>query len=180
MLHIGLAASRSFYAIEQGAHSRGYAKTADVDGELFHDTAAQDRFPKATFPEVLSTGFDTADVLARWKTSLGYTTPDGDAAIEQLPDLRISPDAGNFMCGFIYYNSLSHYYAMTGADGERPVAFMHVPDLTGSEGKLREGWEVSVALIKALVESRRKVGVRCVSASGGVEQEDDARNNTSI
>lgn len=178
VLHIGLAASRDFYALEQGAHSRGYAKITDVDGDLFHDIAAQDRFPKDKFPEVLSTGFDTSDVLARWRTSLGFTNPDGDALIEQLPDVRTNPDAGNFLCGFTYYNSLSHYYEMNGAEGERPVAFMHVPDLTGSETKLRAGWEVAVALIKALVESRRKVGVRIGSAAAGAKQEDDARNNT--
>ncbi|KAF2630120.1 peptidase C15, pyroglutamyl peptidase I-like protein [Macroventuria anomochaeta] len=183
VLHIGLAASRSFYAIEQGAHSRGYGKTADVNGDLFLDAAAQDLFPKETYPEMLSTGFDTADVLSRWRTSLGYSTPSGSPSIEELPDIRINPDAGNFLCGFIYYNSLAHYHAQNGGDGERPVVFMHVPDLSGSEEKLREGWEVAVALIKALVESMRKVGV-----SGGGEgkeaglggQEDDARNNTAV
>lgn len=56
---------------------------------------------------------------------------------------------------------------------------MHVPDLSASEAKLHEGWEVAVALIKALVESRRKVGVGKGEKKGGVAgQEDDARNNT--
>lgn len=66
--------------------------------------------------------------------------------------------------------------------GAKPaVIFMHVPDLSASESKLREGREVSVALIKALVESRRKVGVgRGEQKAGGVEQEDDARNNTVV
>jgi len=55
---------------------------------------------------------------------------------------------------------------------------MHVPDLSSSESKLREGWEVSVALIKALVESRRKVGVGRGKQNGeGAGQEDDATNN---
>ncbi|KAF1362473.1 peptidase C15, pyroglutamyl peptidase I-like protein [Lizonia empirigonia] len=164
--------------LPRGAHSCGYAKITDVDDDLFHDSAAQDRFPKNKFPEVLSTGFDTSDILARWRTLLGFTNPDGDALIEQLPDVRTNPDAGNFLCGFTYYTSLSHYYEMNGAEGERPVAFMHVPDLTGSETKLREGWEVAVALIKALVESRREVGVRVGSAAASAKQEDDARNNT--
>lgn len=58
---------------------------------------------------------------------------------------------------------------------------MHVPDLSGSEAKLREGWKVAVALIKALVESRRKAGIGRGNAEKkeeGVGQEDDARNNT--
>lgn len=59
------------------------------------------------------------------------------------------------------------------------MVFMHVPDLSGSEAGLREGWEVAVALIKALVQSRREKGVR----NGGAKekekgvQEDDSRNN---
>lgn len=59
------------------------------------------------------------------------------------------------------------------------VIFMHVPDLSSNEAKLREGWEVTIALLKALVESRRAVGVgagKAKRADGA--QEDDARNNT--
>ena len=85
------------------------------------------------------------------------------------------------MCGFIYYNSLAHYYDLYGFRGERPVVFMHVPDLSGSEAKLKEGWEVAVALIKALVESRRKVGVSNYGEEEvmGIDgQEDDSKNNT--
>jgi len=106
---------------------------------------------------VLKTSFDTSDVLARWKAQLGYVSVDGDPKIEDLPDVRLSPDAGNFLCGFIYYNSLAHYYSIK--KEERPVVFLHVPDLSHDEAKLREGWEVAVALIKALVESWRKSGI---------------------
>jgi hypothetical protein len=76
VLHIGLAASRRFFAIEQGAHSRGYGKTNDVDGELFPDSEAEKVFPDSEYPSVLHTGFDTDDVLSRWRTSLGqYQNP---------------------------------------------------------------------------------------------------------
>ncbi|KAJ4384698.1 hypothetical protein N0V86_000299 [Didymella sp. IMI 355093] len=185
VLHIGLAASRKFFAIEQGAHSSGYGKTNDVDGEQFPDSEAQSTFPDSAYPSVLHTGFDTEDVLSRWRISLGYITPDGSSTVEQLPDVRINPDAGNFLCGFIYYNALAYYHTKTGTSnsspGEKPVIFMHVPDLSGSEAKLREGWEVAVALIKALVESRRKVGVGSgKTEGGGIGQEDDARNNTAV
>jgi pyroglutamyl-peptidase len=105
---------------------------------------------------VLKTSFDTSDVLARWKANLGYSSVEGKAEDDDAPDVRLSSDAGNFLCGFIYYNSLAHYFLIK-AD-ERPVAFMHVPDLSMSEDKLREGREVAIALIKALVESKRKVG----------------------
>lgn len=71
VLHIGLAASRKFFAIEQGAHAHGYGKINDVDGELFPDSEARKAFPDSKRPSVLHTGFDTQDVLSRWRTSLG-------------------------------------------------------------------------------------------------------------
>jgi pyroglutamyl-peptidase len=156
ILHIGLAAGRDFFAIEQGAHARGYGKIPDVDGEYFPDSTAEATFPSAKFPDALKTSFDTSDVLARWKANLGYSSVEGKAEDEDAPDVRISSDAGNFLCGFIYYNSLAHYFSIKADD--RPVAFMHVPDLSMSENKLREGREVATALIKSLVESKRKNG----------------------
>lgn len=156
VLHIGLAAGRPFYTLERGAHGRGYGAIPDVDGERFDDDLAERKFPSDLFPAVLQTGFNTGDVVARWRSNLGYSAPDAVPADEELPDVRPSPDAGNFLCGFIYYNSLAHYHAM---DGEgMPVVFLHVPDLSGSEEKLAVGREVTIALIKALVESRRQLG----------------------
>ncbi|KAH7378749.1 pyroglutamyl peptidase-like protein type I [Pyrenochaeta sp. MPI-SDFR-AT-0127] len=157
ILHIGLAAGRRHFALEQGAHGTGYAKIPDVDGEKFSDDLGESKFHANKIPKKLTTSFDTSDVLARWKAYLGYVSVDGDPGIEECPDVRLSPDAGNFLCGFLYYNSLAHYYAINAS--KRPVVFLHVPDLSDNEAKLREGWEVTIALIKALVESKRKVGV---------------------
>ncbi|KAF1843718.1 peptidase C15, pyroglutamyl peptidase I-like protein [Cucurbitaria berberidis CBS 394.84] len=169
ILHIGLAASRNYFALEEGAHGRGYAKIADVDGEKFEDVRAERDLPSSRFPNVLKTTFDTADVLARWKTNLGSSPSvnDHDLVVEGAPDVRLSSDAGNFLCGFIYYHSLAHYYSIK--KDERPVAFLHVPDLSSSDEKLRAGWKITVALITALVESRRKVGVVDVYANGSVD-----------
>jgi pyroglutamyl-peptidase len=167
-LHIGLAAGRNYFTLEQGAHGRGFDKIPDVDGERFSDKAAEKRFPSSKYPSVLKTSFDTSDVLARWKANLGYTSVEGSAEDEDMPDVRLSPDAGNFLCGFIYYNSLAHYYSIK--EEERPVAFLHVPDLSSSQDKMREGWEIAVALIKALVESRRYNGI--VEAGNGTHEKD--------
>jgi pyroglutamyl-peptidase len=160
ILHIGLAAGRSYFTLESGSQARGYAKIPDVDGQRFEDSVAERHFPSAKFPTRLTTSFDTSDVLARWKANLGYTSIDGTHMDEGCPDVRISQDAGNFLCGFIYYNSLAHYFSVK--EDERPVCFLHVPDLSGSADKLREGLEVTIGLIKALVESRRKAGGRVV------------------
>jgi pyroglutamyl-peptidase len=157
VLHIGLAAGRKFFALEQGSSGRGYDKIPDVDGKRFPNSSMEAKFPPSEFPDVLNTSFDTSDVVARWKTNLGYSPVEGNAKEEDVPDVRLSFDAGNFLCGFIYYNSLAHYFSIK--EDERPVAFMHVPDLSFSEDKTREGREVAIALIKALVESRRKNGV---------------------
>jgi pyroglutamyl-peptidase len=169
ILHIGLAAGRTFYTLEQGSHGRGYGKIPDVDGEKFLDDDAEARFPSEIFPPVLQTSFDTADALMRWRNNLGYPDPESEVLRGRAPDVRISPDAGNFMCGFIYYNSLAHYFEKK--EDERPVAFLHVPDLSDSDEKLDVGREVAVALIKALVESRRQVGVVDGSARLAKKQE---------
>ncbi|KAF2685841.1 peptidase C15, pyroglutamyl peptidase I-like protein [Lentithecium fluviatile CBS 122367] len=163
VLHIGLAAGRPYYTLEKGAHGRGYGAIPDVDGERFPDEVGDEKFPPELFPYVLHTSFDTSDVVARWRSCLGHASPDcqlpPDAQVRSTsaPDVRLSPDAGNFLCGFIYYNSLAHYYSMK--EDERPVAFLHVPDLSDSDEKLNTGRNVAIALIKALVESKRSVGV---------------------
>lgn len=161
VLHIGLAAGRNFYTLERGAHGRGYGAIPDVDGDRFPDDVADAKFPPELFPPVLTTSLDAGDVLGRWRANLGYAAADEDDEVkkrrERLPDVRLSPDAGNFLCGFIYYNSLAHYFSLK--EDERPVAFLHVPDLSQSEEQLAVGRKVAVALIMALVESRRHVGV---------------------
>lgn len=166
ILHIGLAAGRDFYTLERGAHSRGFGIIPDVDGKRFSDERAEKRFPRAQFPPTLHTSFDTGDVLERWQGNLGYSDSkaSGTEAVGEEekhksppPDVRLSPDAGNFMCGFIYYNSLAHYFEMK--EDDRPVVFLHVPDLSDSKKQLDVGREVAIALIQALVESRRQKGV---------------------
>lgn len=140
-----------------------------MDGGKFPDEDAEARFPKELFPPVLQTSFDTEDALTRWRENLGCADPDAEALHGGAPDVRISPDAGNFMCGFIYYNSLAHYYEKE--EDERPVAFLHVPDLSDSDENLAVGRKVAIALIKALVESRRQVGVVDGSARLAAKQE---------
>lgn len=174
----------------------------DVDEKNFGDEKGNERWPAEKFPVRLETGFEARDVLGRWKEELGYPSSsssvqasvngvrkanDGEQygvnGVQELrdqkrPDVRISPDAGNYMCGFIYYNSLAHYYSLDPSN--RPVAFLHVPDLSASKEKLDTGREVAITLIKALVESRRKVGVVRGNADVKREAGDEARASTDV
>lgn len=63
--------------------------------------------------------------------------------------MRVSEDAGRYLCDFTYYTSLLQYWRDRG--GERPVVFLHVPGGT-EEGDLVRGRRVVVALIRALAE----------------------------
>ncbi|OCK76180.1 peptidase C15, pyroglutamyl peptidase I-like protein, partial [Lepidopterella palustris CBS 459.81] len=170
VLHLGLAAGRKFYALERGAHRDGYDSIPDVDGETFPpettppskscasthsgtamdmdtDTIPETHSPHASLPPILNTSFNTAAVLQHCLSLLPDTN---------YSDVRLSEDAGNFMCGFIYYNSLAHFYKKANG-GERPVMFLHVPNLP-TEEDIKSGREVACALIRALVESWRKDG----------------------
>ena len=62
-------------------------------------------------------------------------------------DVRISDDAGRYLCEFIYYTSLAHAYR-EGQD--RNVVFFHVPAAC-SDDAIQEGKEAAIALIKGLI-----------------------------
>jgi pyroglutamyl-peptidase len=63
--------------------------------------------------------------------------------------IRVSDDAGHFLCDFVYYSSLAWLYRH---EREGRVLFLHVPkqhDLETTE----MGVKVAVELIKAVVET---------------------------
>jgi pyroglutamyl-peptidase len=64
-------------------------------------------------------------------------------------DLRISEDAGRYLCDFIYFSSLAHLYK-TGR--RRNVLFLHVPS-DASEHSIEVGRELVLQLVRAMVES---------------------------
>ena len=72
-------------------------------------------------------------------------------------DLRISRDAGMFVCEYITYGSLSylHYHKNNSLPLEERtgIIFLHAP-AEGDEAAVRQGKEVYLALIKALVVGR--------------------------
>lgn len=175
VLHIGLAAGRflllspqlfipsypppltptgrTFYTLERAARKDIYTTNPDVDSHTFPPTSSPPYY--APLPTTLTTGFSSRDLYRRWRSLL----PDHSI------DIRPSPDAGNFLCGFTYYSSLALFAREgteggigNGVQGERPVMFLHVPVLNG-EAEVRQGREVACALVRAMVESRREIGV---------------------
>ncbi|KAF2835856.1 peptidase C15, pyroglutamyl peptidase I-like protein [Patellaria atrata CBS 101060] len=143
VLHIGLAAGIDYYTIERLARREGYDDEGrcDVDGKSF--TRKDSRKVWYDCPDYLTTGFDYADVWRRWRSNC----PDPKL------DLQPSDDAGLYLCEFIYFTSLSYFWRQGVTD--RPVMFLHVPDLPG-EKDIAEGREVAIALIRALVDSWRQ------------------------
>jgi len=152
VLHIGLAAGRDYYTLERQSRGGYFDRLKDVDGHVFPAEDAQKLF--SSCPEILKPTFDTEDVWRRWRTYV----------IDSTADLRPSDDPGIYLCGFIYYVSMAWYWKRnmgmmgTSSNKDRPVVFLHVPDLP-SESETEQGRQVTIGLIKALVASRDKVGM---------------------
>jgi pyroglutamyl-peptidase len=144
ILHIGLAAGRKYFALERQSFRDGYVQR-DVDGAYLSKHDAARLFSNC--PAVLKPTFDCADVWRRWRGNVG---DDLDA------DIRPSDDPGTYLCGFLYYLSMSWFWKQ--GREERPVIFLHVPNLP-NENDIEQGRQVAIGLIRAVVESRRKVGI---------------------
>lgn len=141
VLHIGMAGPRPFYQIENRGHRQGY-RSPDVDGKLLEDERQGGHGPDWIWhecPEEITTELHMPDVLARWKKQ--------SAALQT--DLRVSEDAGRYMCDFIYYSSLARRWRQ---GRPRRVTFLHVP-ADASDRTVALGRELAVNLIRAIVES---------------------------
>lgn len=151
-IHIGMADPRLYYSIEHRAHRDGYTMP-DVDGERLLDEERRrrqgDEWIWSGMPNELETAFDVGDVLDRWQK---HSPADSD--------LRISEDAGRYLCDFIYFSSLAYLYKR----GEKQRAiFLHVPS-NASDAAVAKGRELTIQLIRSLVESeiarQRNVAIR--------------------
>jgi pyrrolidone-carboxylate peptidase len=74
-----------------------------------------------------------------------------NANLWQDVDIRVSEDAGRYLCDFIYFSSLAY---LTKKEEERRVVFLHVP-VDSDEAALNTGTEVALELIRAMVQSGR-------------------------
>ncbi|KAK1600204.1 uncharacterized protein LY79DRAFT_10778 [Colletotrichum navitas] len=141
VVHIGMAGPRLFYSVERRGHRDGYT-FPDVDGHRLEDDERRreegDDWVWHGMPPEIETGLDLADVLERWKAH----SPEGS-------DLRISEDAGHYLCDFIYFSSLAHLWR---AREHRRVTFLHVPS-DASKASVARGTELAVQLIRSIAES---------------------------
>ena len=136
ILNIGMAAGRKYYSVESQAHRDGY-KIRDVDGNL---PTAQEKYWRdlVECPEIMKPDLNTEEVFARWKSNVDETT-----------DVRVSTDAGRYLCDFMFYTSL----ATRKARGEaKKVLFLHVPG-ESDKASIEKGALVASALIRAMVAS---------------------------
>jgi len=148
IFHIGLAANRTYYSMERQSAREPYWEEEDVDGHTFSREATNSLWPSNSCPLHLKPTFNLDDVWLRWRSNVNSVNTD--------IDIRPSDNPGNFLCGFIYYSSMSWFWKKQRK--ERPVMFLHVPDLP-RESDVEEGVMVAQGLIRALVESREKLGV---------------------
>ena len=143
VIHIGMAGPQLQYSLEKLGHRDGYGKYKDVDNEPCGDEERREKEGSEWVwdgcPDRLETDFDTEDVLRRWRKHCPA----------HRHYLKMSTDAGHFLCDFIYFSSLAYLYKR---NEQRRVVFLHVPS-DGSEEALERGREVVVKLIRSLVES---------------------------
>lgn len=140
-LHIGMSGPALIYSVENRAHRDGY-KLKDVDGNLLEDDERhkeeRDSWIWHGLPHELVTDLDIDDIYKRW--------------VDRSPKdqkLRISNDAGHYLCDFIYYSSQAHLYKQ---QRPRKVVFMHVP-ASASKQQVSTGMELALNLIRSIVES---------------------------
>lgn len=161
ILHLGLAAGRHYYSLERQSCRGPYTKKRDVDGHVC--SPEENKAMWGTCPNVLKPTFNCDDVWHRWQQHL---------QLDEGTDTKPSDDPGNFICAFTYYASMAWFWKR-GAE-ERPVMFLHVPDCP-TEEDVEVGRQVTVGLIRALVESRGSLGVfDPLKKEEPLEREDEA------
>ncbi|SZF02946.1 unnamed protein product [Blumeria hordei] len=139
VIHIGVAEERDYYSIERRAYRDGHIMP-DVDGMLCADLT--ERHIKGVkwiwhdMPDEILSDVHIDDVCAKWKESLPNI------------DVRVSEDAGRYLCNFIYYSSLAQ---LTKSKKPKKVVFLHVPNKIDT-ASIEIGVTVTTQLIRAIAQ----------------------------
>lgn len=158
IIHMGIASTRRHYSVETQAHRDSY-HLSDVKGRSGYEDGEK-IWKELDLPAVLEPGLasettgeenakptDTttprvhphppdSNFLSAWKS---FCPPD--------TDIRLSTDAGRYLCEFIFYTSMA---IALREQKDRNVVFFHVPALCEDED-IALGREVAMGLIKTLV-----------------------------
>ncbi|KAJ5375301.1 Peptidase C15 pyroglutamyl peptidase I [Penicillium concentricum] len=145
IIHIGIAAPRQYYSVETLAHRDDYNIT-DVNGHPGY-MDGEKRWKGLGLPPILTPGRAADD-----PSSASPYQPEDQfletwRSFAPKSDLRISKDAGHYLCDFIFYTSMSLAH-LQGQD--RNVLFLHVPG-SSEDADIEQGRVVTLALIKAMV-----------------------------
>lgn len=151
IMHMGMAGGRDYYTLETLAR-RDFYRIKDVDNK---DGLSEGEsvWRKNGLPETLWTEWNEDDVLARWRGDVARTCPGDERAV-----VKLSRDAGRFLCEFILYTSLAYRLIDAKVDDEKAqerkgrAAFLHVPGGT-DEASIARGRNIAEAAIRAVVGS---------------------------
>ncbi|KAI9926918.1 hypothetical protein ASPWEDRAFT_120829 [Aspergillus wentii DTO 134E9] len=155
VIHMGIASTRAYYSVETKAHRDSY-NISDVKGLAGYEDGEK-LWRQLRLPSVLQAGrSDTSSASQSSqvvKPRANPHPPDGDflavwkSLVAPGTDVRISEDAGRYLCEFIFYTSLAQAYQ---AGQDRNVVFFHVPGACDDEA-IERGKNVAIAMIKSFV-----------------------------
>lgn len=145
VIHIGIASPRLYYSVETLAHRDNYHLT-DINGCSGYEDGEK-RWKEMDVPPILKPGPATEGLGAGSYPPNKYFLELWKSLSPPNLDLRVSQDAGHYLCDFIYYTSLS----MALREGrDRNVLFFHVPGAS-ENADIQRGCQIALALIKTMV-----------------------------
>lgn len=164
IIHMGIASTRRHYSVETQAHRDSYT-ISDVKGRLGWGDGER-LWTQLGLPPVLAPGpASEGTVPDNADSQTGPVSAKRPQVCPRVPDdhlisawksfcpsdtdVRLSRDAGRYLCEFIFYTSLA-LALQKGQD--RNVVFFHVPASCEDED-IEKGKDVTIALIKALISS---------------------------